>query len=125
MQAFTRFRLTADQRHAGGQFDLGAIYASGQGARQDYAEAVKWFHLAEQGFAAARDGLGDMCLNGLGVPRDYVQAHKCYCLAAARYSAIKEVRAHAVMNRDSVAAEMTSAQLAEAQKLAREWKPKK
>ena len=55
--------------------------------------------------------------NGQGVPQDYVQAHKWYNLAAA--SGNKD----AVKNREIVAAKMTPAQIAEAEKLVREWKP--
>jgi hypothetical protein len=55
------------------------------------------------------------------VPRDYVQAHKWFTLAAATYSE-KEDRDKAIKARDDVAAYMTPAQIAEAQKLAREWK---
>ena len=56
--------------------------------------------------------------NGEGVPQDYVTAHMWFNLAAA--SGNKD----AVKARDIVAAQMTPAQIAEAQKLAREWKPK-
>jgi uncharacterized protein len=55
---------------------------------------------------------------GLGVPQDYALAHMWVNLAAA--GGHKD----AVKNRDIVAAKMTPAQIAEAQKLAREWKPK-
>ena len=66
-----------------------------------------------------------MYLNGHGVPQDYVQAHKWINLAASRFTASEtENRDKAVKNRDIVAAKMTLAQIAEAQKLAREWKPK-
>ena len=41
-----------------------------------------------------------------------------------RLTSQKENRDKAVKNRDRVAAKMTPAQIAEAQKLAREWKPK-
>lgn len=45
--------------------------------------------------------------------------------AAARYPAsMPEERDNAVTNRDRVAAKMSAAQIAEAQRLAREWKPK-
>ena len=54
---------------------------------------------------------------GLGVPQDYVHAHMWISLAAAQGDA------DAVNNRDIVAAKMTPDQIAEAQKLAREWKP--
>jgi TPR repeat protein len=62
---------------------------------------------------------------GQGVPQDYVQAHMWYNLAASRFSASEaEGRNSAVEFRDLTAALMTPAQIAEAQKLAREWKPK-
>ena len=59
---------------------------------------------------------------GRGVPQDYVQAHKWYNLAASNTSG--EDREQAVKNRDLIAEKMTSEQIAEAQRLAREWKPK-
>jgi uncharacterized protein len=58
-----------------------------------------------------------MYANGRGVPQDYIIAHMWLNLAAA--SGDK----NAVTNRDRVAALMTPTQVAEAQKLAREWKP--
>jgi len=51
------------------------------------------------------------------VPKDYIQAHKWYSLAEAN-GHIK-----AAANRDRLARRMTSAQIDEAHKLAREWKP--
>ena len=41
----TALRLTrppANQGNSLARFDLGALYANGQGVPQDYAEAVKW-----------------------------------------------------------------------------------
>ncbi len=62
--------------------------------------------------------------NGEGVPQDYVQAHMWLNLAASRFPfGVKRDRA--VKKRDIVAKKMTPAQISEAQKLAREWKPKK
>ncbi len=60
---------------------------------------------------------------GQGVPQDYVQAHMWYNLAASKHP-LGEVRNKAVKTRDILAEKMTPAQIAEAQKLAREWKPK-
>ena len=62
-----------------------------------------------------------MYAKGQGVPQDYVQAHKWFNLAAAT-STSKPDHDNAVKARDNVAARMTPAQIAEAQKLAREWK---
>ncbi len=61
---------------------------------------------------------------GRGVPQDYAQAHMWYDLADSRFLP-GENRDKAVKVRDIVAAKMTPAQISEAQKLAREWKPKK
>jgi hypothetical protein len=59
------------------------------------------------------------------VPQDYVQAHMWFKLAASRSDASdKELSEKAINSRDRIAARMTPAQIAEAQKLAREWKPK-
>ncbi|MBM3566043.1 MAG: sel1 repeat family protein, partial [Alphaproteobacteria bacterium] len=80
---------------------------------------------AGQGHASAQNNLGVMYDRGQGVPQDDVQAHKWYNLASSRFPASeKERRDKAVKNRDIMAAKMTPAQIAEAQKLAREWKPK-
>ena len=77
---------------------------------------------AEQGNAAAQYNIGVMYYKGQGVPQDYVQAHMWFNLAASRLEA--EKRNEAVKNRDIIASRMTPAQIAEAQRLAREWKPK-
>ena len=62
-----------------------------------------------------------MHYEGLGVPQDYVQAHKWLYLAAPTLKN-ESHRNKAVKERDYVAARMTPAQIADAQKLAREWK---
>lgn len=118
------YRTAADQGNAYAQYNLGIMYANGQGVPQDYATAVKWFRkAADQGNANAQHNLGVMYDNGDGVPQDFVEAHKWYNLAAAR-ATDKETRDIGIHNRDLVAVKMTPAQIAEAQKLARQWKPK-
>ena len=64
-----------------------------------------------------------MYANGEGVPQDDIQAHLWSNLAASRSEDAKD-REDAVHSRDLVAAKMTPAQIAEAQHLAVEWKPK-
>jgi uncharacterized protein len=121
------FRLAADQGDADAQYNLGNMYANGRGVPQDYAAAVRWFRLAaDQGYTEAQYNLGVMYANGRGVPQDYVQAHTWFNLAASRFSpTAKENRENAVKNRDITASLMTPAQIAEAQKGAREWRPAK
>ncbi len=93
--------------------------------RGDYATALReWRTLAKQGNANAQLLLGVMYDIGLGVRQDDAQAHIWFNLAASRYPP-GEDRDHSVKNRDIVAKRMTPAQISEAQKLAREWKPKK
>ena len=120
------WRPLAEQGLAAAQFNLALMYDKGRGVPQDYVQVVKWYRLAaDQGLAAAQSNLGTRYDEGRGVPQDYVQAHKWFNLAASQYPASeKERRDIAVKNRDIVAAKMTPAQIAEAQKLAREWKPK-
>ena len=110
---------------ADAQFHLGLMYDFGKGVPQDRTEAAKWFHLAaEQGHAPAQSFLGLLYMwGGEGVTQNYVLAHMWSSLAAARLrpGEFHDKTAH---NRDSVATQMTPEQLAEAQRLAREWKPK-
>jgi hypothetical protein len=121
--AFQLWRPLADQGDATAQTYLGVIYANGDGVPQDYAEAVKWYRkAANQGTAVAQLLLGTMYVAGEGVPQDYVQAYKWFSLVASSQTKDRDV---AVLCRDEIAAKMTPAQIAEAQKLAREWKPSK
>ena len=93
--------------------------------RGDFATANReWRPLAKQGMAEAQYNLGVMYSYGRGVPQDYVQAHMWYNIAASRFTPGAD-RDNAVENRDIVAERMTPAQISEAQKLAREWTPKK
>jgi uncharacterized protein len=118
-------RKAADQGYALAQHNVGLMYNYGNGVPQDYAEAAKWYRrAADQGVADAQTNLAYLYRNGMGVPRDYVQAHLWYNLAASRYSAAQEFpRQNAIEGRDFVASKMTPAELAEAQKLAAEWRP--
>jgi uncharacterized protein len=84
----------------------------------DDAEAEKWLRkAADQGYADARYLLGVMYARGQYVPQNYVLAYMWFDLAAAKSFQ------DAPKSRDIVAAEMTPAQIVEAQRLAREWKP--
>ncbi|MXW90932.1 MAG: hypothetical protein F4114_15320 [Rhodospirillaceae bacterium] len=120
------YRRAAKHGEAYAQNSLGIMYDSGRGVPQDYAEAAKWYRRAAgQGYAYAQNNLGNMYEGGKGIPRDPVQAHKWFNLAASRAAASdKKLRERAVVNRDRVAAQLTGAQLARAQRLARVWRPR-
>ena len=123
--AVREWRPLAEQGNANAQTNLGFMYKEGRGVPQDYAKAVKWYRkAAEQGHATAQYNLGFMYGKGQGVPQDDAQAHMWFDLAASRFPP-GEKRDKAVKNRNIVANKMTPAPIAEAQKLAREWKPKK
>ncbi len=119
------YRKAAEQGNALAQSSLGIFYSTGRGVPQDDAEAVGWWRkAAEQGDAKSQYNLGTTYANGPGVPQDYAQAHMWYNLAASSLPP-GEDRDQSVKNRNSVAEKMTPAQICEAQKLAREWRPKK
>ena len=114
------FRLAADQGDAIAQQYLGVMYIDGEGVPQNYAEAFKWYRLAaDQSIANAQLCLGSMYATGKGVPQDYVRAHMWFNLSAAQGNE------NAENARDNIAKRLTPAQIAEAQKLAREWQPKR
>ncbi len=120
------FHLAADHGDLDAQFNIGGMYVHGQGVPQDYNEALKWYRLAaDQGYGYAQNSLAILYAEGRGVMQDYVQAYMWFNLAAEHIRASNaEARNSAMKNRDAVAAKMTPEQIAQAQKLVDEWKPK-
>jgi TPR repeat protein len=119
-EALKWYRLAADQGYASAQTNVGSMYHLGRGVAANNIEAVKWFRLAaEQGYARGQSVLGFMYSRGFGVPQNYILSHMWLNLAGAAGDAV------APQLREFVAGKMTSAQLAEAQRLAAEWKPKR
>ena len=100
------------------------MYDNGDGVPLDDAKAIKWYRLvAEQGNVGAQINLGVMYATGEGTPPNFVEAYRWLNLAVGNISDPKE-RAGATSMSDEIAAQMTPAQIAEAKKLLREWKPK-
>lgn len=124
--ALLLWRPLANNDNAYAQTYLGIMFELGRGVPKSNVTAAAWYHkAADKGYAFGQANLGHMYEEGLGVPRDYVQAHKWWSLAASRFSASQSsLRDTVIKSRDALAAKMTSAQIAEAQKLAREWKPR-
>jgi uncharacterized protein len=118
-EALKWFRLAAERNNSIAQLGLGAMYNKGEGVPQNHEEAMKWYRFAaDQGIAMAQYNLGIGYYDGQGVLQDFVSAHMWFNLAAAQgYQGAEK-------NRDLAAQHMTPAQIAEAQKLARDWKPK-
>jgi TPR repeat protein len=89
------------------------------GVTKNATDAVKWFQkAAEQNFAEAQYNLGVCYDDGEGVTKDAVQALKWYSLAA------DQKNENAAKYRAELQKVMTSQQIAEAQKLKQEFKPK-
>lgn len=114
---FEIIRKVAEQGDAGAQNNLGLMYDNGEGVPEDDAEAVRWYRLAAgQGHALAQLNLGAMYAKGEGVPEDdIIQAYAWYSIAAAQGEESAEE------NKEIAAKRMTRAQIAEAQKLSREF----
>lgn len=116
VEAAKWYRMAAEQGDATAQSNLGGMYAKGLGLPQDFVLAVKWYRqAAEQGHANAQFNLGYRYYTGEGLIQDYVQAHMWANLAAAQNIVVAKTL------RDGIAQKMTPSQLAEAQRLAREW----
>jgi len=109
-------RVLAEQGNAVAQYTLGVMYAEGFGVPEDDVEAVGWYRLAaEQGNAIAQNHLGFMYDNGDGVPQNFMLAYMWYNLAAAQGNE------DAQGNKDIAESRMTREQIAEGQRLSREW----
>ena len=82
-EAAETYRAAAEQGDAEAQYNLGMAYRIGEGAPQDFEQAVRWFRAAaEQGDARAQYSLGVRYHEGEGVPQDYEQAVRWFYSAA-------------------------------------------
>ena len=118
-QARKWYEKAARQGHAEAQANLGVLLVYARGGPQDYKMAVYWFRLsANQGNDLAQRKLGLMYERGDGVQQDFILAYMWYSIGAA-----KGGEAGARL-RDAIAKGMDPDQITEAQRLAREWKPK-
>jgi len=100
------------------------MHIKGHGVSQDDVEAAKWCRrAAEQGNAMAQMLLGAIYHNGQGVPQDYVQAQMWLTLVGDGFSPSRQSnRETAESLRKVVVAKMTEPQIAQAERLVREWK---
>jgi TPR repeat protein len=117
-------RAAAEQGYAAAQFVLGQFFSNGDGVEQNSKEAVNWYRrAAEQGDDAAQEALASAYFFARGVPQDYIEAHTWANLAVA--NAPDEVARNShVSLLESIAEKLTPEQVVEAQRLARQWKPK-
>ena len=113
--ALKEWKPLAEEGDAVAQYNLGQMYRKGDGVPQDDKEAARLYRLAaEQGYADAQGNLGVMYVFGKGVTKDFVYAHMWGNIALMNGNERgASVRGH-------VAEKMTSSQIEEAQRLARE-----
>ncbi len=118
--AAKEWRPLAESGDAVAQYNMGLLYIDGKGVPQNPAEAVNWFRrAAEQDYAQAQHNLGAMYGSGQGVKRDYVQAYKWLNICAAKGNG------GCITQRDLIAKKLKPGQVAEAQRLATDFKPQK
>jgi hypothetical protein len=121
------YRKAADQGDMSAQYNLGTLLEYGRpGLKRDGAEAFKWLRkAADQGEPNAQKTLGGLYEhgatdsengNGSGVKQDYVQAYMWYTLGCSCVKYIGKSPA------ETLAEKMTPDQIAEAQRLIKEWR---
>ena len=119
------FRMAAKQQDAYSEFQLGLLYEEGKGVPRDGIEARNWFQLAldhsrnraERGEGESQFIIGLIYKNGFSVPRNYVTAYMWLTLAASKGIGSARTNIHDLEGR------MPAEQIAEAQKLAKNWLP--
>jgi S1-C subfamily serine protease len=117
VQAVKWVRKAAEQNLAVAQYALGSHYEQGDGVRRDYTEAVKWYRrAAEQNVVEAQHKLAMLYYHGAGVPKDYVEAYKWGLIVGAED---EEARKSTTI----LESQMSREQIAEGQRLARNFKP--
>ena len=90
-EALVQWQPLAAAGDAASQYNLGMLYARGDGVAEDLAEAARWFEqAAEQGQVEAQARLGSMYARGLGVEQDYARAARWLAKAAEQHHAISQ-----------------------------------
>src|ERR1700685_2207776 len=118
--AAKEWRPEAEEGDPNAQYNLGLLFLDGHGVPQNPTEAANWFRrAAEQDYTQAQHNLGAMYGTGLGVKRDYVQAYKWLNICAAKGNS------GCVTPRDLISKKLKPGQVAEAQRLATDFKPQK
>ena len=117
--ALKEWRPIAEKGSSAAQLYLGFLHANGQGVARDDGAAADWYRrAAEQDNMLAQIRLAMMYHRGRGVREDPVAAHLWASLAARDDKHLKNV---ATAFRKALETGMTTAQVAEAERLTREW----
>jgi TPR repeat protein len=141
-EAFKWYRIAADQSSSYAENVLGVAYEHGFYVAQDDAEAFRWYRRAANKIYerpgstwihSPQYNIGAMYASGRGTAQDYVRALMWFTLAIAfgdtkppaplGIKLVDTSKYTAPEQRDRLMALMTSAQIAEAERLASEWRP--
>jgi TPR repeat protein len=123
-KALALFQIVADSGNPIAFYNIGLMYETGAGVEVNLVEAVRWYQkAADGGVVPAQARLGMLYMTGQNVSKDRVQALKWFSLSAAKVSA-PYYEPDSAMWRDWLQARMTPDEIAEAKRLAAEWKPK-
>ena len=115
--AFREWLPAAETGNAEAQFNIAVMFQKGRGVPADSAEALRWYRRAAwHGHADAQNNLGGMLSRGEGIPEDYVHAHMWFSLAAA------QGKQSAQRNLDTLAPKMRAREIAQAERLAENWR---
>jgi TPR repeat protein len=115
-------RKAADQGSAGAQYDLGFQYEHGQGVAKDLDQAgLLYRKAADQGNAQAQANLGILYTQGEGVPQNNVTAYMWMTIASQGIE--KRLMENLTARMTELAGKMSPQEIAEARRLAKEWKP--
>jgi uncharacterized protein len=117
-EALKWYQKAAKQNHGDSQFTLGVMYENGSEVPQDYKEALKWYQkAADQRHLRSIHTLSWIYFRGdVGQKKDFVKALMWIDIA---FLVSKEKDSG--LKRDKVTKELTPAQIAEAEQLAKEW----
>ena len=119
VEAVKWYRKAAEQSNVQAETALGYCYATGQGVAKEHTEAAKWYRkAAEQNFAQAQISLALSYALGQGVEKDYVESYKWTLLAASQGD--KDAKQTMTILENNMSRE----QIAEGQKVARNFKPR-
>lgn len=82
-KAFCQWEPLANQGYAEAQYNMGWLYANGNGMNVDMQEATRWWGLAaEQGHADAQFAIGLAFTTGEGLGKDFKEASHWFLKAA-------------------------------------------
>lgn len=115
--AIAIIRPLADDGDARAQFQVGLMYAQGEGVPQDDAEWLRWLQLSvDLGYARALTELALVHVDGVHLPKDWPRAHMYFNLAI-EYGDVDAIAINAWLG-----SQLTPGQTTEAGRLEAEWR---